>query len=77
LWRQRTALPYITVGVVVSVVVRAVSALPVRNPSTHLTPGEAWFWVAVFAALLVVQSTALSLQQGVETAYAESDRPSS
>jgi heme/copper-type cytochrome/quinol oxidase subunit 2 len=75
--RQRTALPYITVGVVVAVVVRAVSALPVRNPSAHLAPGEAWFWVAVFAVLLVVQSTALSLQQGVEVAYVESDRPSS
>jgi hypothetical protein len=49
----------------------------VRNPSAHLAPAEAWFWVAVFAVLLVVQSTALSLQQGVETAYAEADRPSS
>ena len=75
--RQRTALPYITVLVVISAVVRAVSALPVRNPSAHLAPAEAWFWVAVFAVLLVVQSTALSLQQGVETAYAEADRPSS
>jgi heme/copper-type cytochrome/quinol oxidase subunit 2 len=75
--RLRTTLPYITVIVVVSVVIRAVSALPVRNPAAHLTPGEAWFWVAVFAVLLVIQSATLSLQEGVETAYADADRPSS
>jgi hypothetical protein len=75
--RLRTTLPYITVVVVVSVVIRAVSALPVRNPTAHLTPGEAWFWVAVFAVLLVIQSATLSLQEGVETAYADADRPSS
>jgi heme/copper-type cytochrome/quinol oxidase subunit 2 len=75
--RLRTTLPYITVVVVVSVVIRAVSALLVRNPTAHLTPGEAWFWVAVFAVLLVIQSATLSLQEGVETAYADADRPSS
>ncbi len=75
--RLQTALPYITVVVVVSAVIRAVSALPARNPSAHLAPGEAWFWVAVFAVLLVVQSTALSQQKGVETAYADTDRSSS
>ncbi len=74
--RQRTVLPYITVVVVISAVVRAVSALPVRNPGAHLAPAEGWFWVAVFAVLLVVQSAALSLQQGVETAYSEVDRVS-
>jgi hypothetical protein len=76
----RTSLPYVTVVVVVSVVVRAVTALPVRNPSAHLTPAEAWLWVGVFAALLVAQSAALSLQTGVEVAYVEpaqrSARPS-
>jgi hypothetical protein len=75
--RLRTTLPYITVVVVVSVVIRAVSALPVRNPAAHLTPGEGWFWVAVFAVLLVIQSATLSLQEGVETAYTDADRPSS
>ncbi|MFZ1162951.1 hypothetical protein [Mycobacterium sp.] len=67
----RTALPYITVVVVISAVVRAVSALPVRNPSAHLAAGEAWLWVAVFAGLMLVQSTALSLQTGIEVADAE------
>lgn len=71
----RTALPYITVIVVISVVVRAITALPVRNPAAHLAPAEAWLWVAIFAALLVAQSTALSLQTGVEVAHEE--RPSS
>ncbi|UMB71596.1 hypothetical protein [Mycobacterium paraterrae] len=73
----RTALPYVTVIVVVSVVVRALTALPVRNTSAHLSPGEAWLWVAVFATLLVSQSSALSLQSGVEVAYAEPERSSS
>ncbi len=73
----RTALPYVTVVVVVAVVGRALTALPVRNPSAHLAPSEAWLWVAVFAALLVTQSSALSLQTGIEVAYGESGRPSS
>jgi hypothetical protein len=75
--RFRTALPYVTVLVVVSVVVRALTALPVRNPAAHLAPAEAWLWVGVFAAVLVAQSSALSLQTGVEVAYAEPERPSS
>lgn len=77
----QTSLPYVTVVVVVSVVVCAVTALPVRNTAAHLAPGEAWLWLAVFAALLVAQSSALSLQAGVEVAYVEpgqsSERPSS
>jgi hypothetical protein len=71
----RTALPYVTVLVVVSVVVRAVTVLPVRNPAAHLAPAEAWLWVGVFAALLVTQSAALSLQTGVEVAYVEPGQP--
>lgn len=67
----RIALPYITIVVVISAVVRAVTALPVRNPSAHLAPGEAWLWVAVFAGLMLVQSAALSLQTGVEVADAD------
>src|SRR3984957_15192924 len=66
--KLRIALPYITVVVVISAVVRAVTALPVRNPAAHLATGEAWLWVAVFAAVLLVQSAALSLQTGVEVA---------
>src|SRR5882757_4562335 len=71
----RTALPYITVVVVISAVVRAVTALPVRNPAAHLAAGEAWLWVAVFAALMLVQSTTLSLQTGVEVAYVDAEQP--
>jgi hypothetical protein len=70
----RTALPYATVVVVISAVVCAVTALPVRNPAAHLAPGEAWFWVAVFAVLMLIQSTALSTQAGVELAYVEADQ---
>jgi hypothetical protein len=69
--RFRTALPYVTVFVVVADVVCALSALPVRNPAAHLAPGAAWLWVGVFAGLVVAQSVALSLQTGVEVAYAE------
>jgi hypothetical protein len=71
----RTALPYVTVIVVISAVVRAVTALPVRNPSAHLSGGEAWLWVAVFAALMLVQSATFSLQTGVELAYVDAERP--
>ena len=71
----RTALPYITVVVVISAVVRAVTALPVRNPAAHLSAGEAWLWVAVFAAVMLVQSAALSLQAGVEVAYVGVEQP--
>lgn len=71
----RTALPYVTVIVVISAVVRAVTALPVRNPAAHLAAGEAWLWVAVFAALMLVQSATLSLQTGVELAYVDAEQP--
>ena len=74
--KLQTALPYVTVVVVVSVVVRAVTALPVRNTAAHLAPSEAWRWLAVFAALLVAQSSALSMQAGVEVAYVEPGQPS-
>jgi hypothetical protein len=73
--KLRTALPYVTVVVVISAVVRAVTALPVRNPAAHLAPGEAWSWVAVFAAVMLVQSAALSSQAGVEVAYVDAERP--
>jgi hypothetical protein len=63
------------VVVVISAVVRAVTALPVRNPAAHLAPGEAWSWVAVFAAVMLVQSAALSSQAGVEVAYVDAERP--
>jgi hypothetical protein len=72
----RTALPYITVVVVISDVVCALTALPVRNPAAHLAPGQAWLWVGVFAALMLAQSAALSLQTGVEVAYVEPGQPS-
>jgi hypothetical protein len=58
----------------------ALTALPVRNPAAHLAPAVAWLWVGVFAALMVAQSAALSLQTGVEVPYVEgqpSERPSS
>ena len=72
--KLRTALPYVTVVVVIAAVVRAVTALPVRNPAAHLAAGEAWLWVAVFAAVLLVQSAALSLQTGVEVADVDAEQ---
>ena len=78
--RFRTALPYVTVVVVVADVVCALTALPVRDPAAHLAPAAAWLWVVVFAGLVVAQSAALSLQTGVEVAYEEPqppERPSS
>jgi hypothetical protein len=72
--KLRIALPYATVVVVISAVVRAVTALPVRNPAAHLAAGEAWLWVAVFAAVLLVQSAALSLQTGVEVADVDAEQ---
>jgi hypothetical protein len=74
--RLRTAFPYVTVVVVISVVIRSVTALPVRNPGAHLVSGEAWLWVVVCAVLMLIQSTALSLQQGVELADVDADQPS-
>jgi hypothetical protein len=73
--KLQIALPYVTVVVVISAVVRAVTALPVRNPAAHLAAGEAWLWVAVFAAVLLVQSAALSLQTGVEVADVDAEPP--
>ncbi|WIM89227.1 hypothetical protein PT015_07210 [Candidatus Mycobacterium wuenschmannii] len=76
----RTVLPYITVIVVVADVMCALTVLPVRNPAAHLAPAQAWLWVGIFAALLMTQSVALSLQTGVEVAYREpqpAERPSS
>jgi hypothetical protein len=63
------------VVVVISAVVRAVTALPVRDPAAHLAAGEAWLWVAVFAAVMLLQSAALSLQAGVEVAYVDAKQP--
>jgi hypothetical protein len=74
--RLRTAFPYVTVVVVISLVIRSVTALPVRNPGAHLVSGEAWLWVVVCAVLMLIQSTALSLQQGVELADVDADQPS-
>lgn len=71
--RVQTFLPYLTVVVVISAVIRSVMALPVRNPAAHLAPGEAWLWVVVFAVMMLLQSTALSLQKGAEIAYSDAE----
>ncbi|WP_375489426.1 hypothetical protein [uncultured Mycobacterium sp.] len=41
-------------------------ALPETNTAAHIGPGEAWLWVGLLAAAVVIQSTALSFQKGVE-----------
>ncbi len=63
----RTVIPYVTVAVVLCVVIRSVTALPTTNLSAHISPGEAWLWVGVFAVMLLAQGTALSFQKGVES----------
>jgi hypothetical protein len=71
--RVQTSFPYITVVVVISAVIRSVMVLPVRNPAAHLAPGEAWLWVVVFAVMMLLQSTALSLHKGVEITYSDAE----
>lgn len=65
----RTVVPYITVAVVAAVIVRSIAGLRYANTATHITPGEAWLWVAVLAVALLVQSAALSFQKGVEVPF--------
>lgn len=72
----RTAIPYITVAVVISVILRSVAALPVTNPAAHIAPTEAWLWTILFAVLLIVQSAALSFQKGVETSVSNVEKDS-
>lgn len=67
----RTVLPYLTIAVVISAIVRSVGALPVTNPQAHLAPGEAWLWVFIFTALILGQSIALSFQSGVESSLSQ------
>jgi hypothetical protein len=64
--------PYITVVVVGAVVVRSITALRYTNPAVHITPSEAWLWIALLSAALIVQSTAMSFQQGVEEPFESS-----
>ncbi|KKC03899.1 hypothetical protein [Mycobacterium nebraskense] len=62
----RTVVPYLTVVVVAAVIVRSIVELRYANTATHISPGEAWLWVGVLAATLLIQSVALSFQKGVE-----------
>jgi hypothetical protein len=68
----RTVVPYITVAVVAAVIVRSIVGLRYANPATHITPSEAWLWVALLAVALLVQSTALAFQKGVEVPFTDS-----
>lgn len=64
--RIRTAFPYLSTVVIIAAIVRSMAALPKTDVASHLDSTEAWFWVAVFAVLMLVLSTALSFQRGVE-----------
>lgn len=68
----RTVVPYITIGVVAAALVRSIAGLRYNSPSVHIAPAEAWLWVALLAAALIVQSGALSFQKGVEVPFAGS-----
>jgi hypothetical protein len=65
----RTVVPYLTVGVVSASMVRSIMALRYINPAAHITAGEAWLWIGVLTATLIVQSVALSCQKGVEVPF--------
>ncbi|MGD1173461.1 hypothetical protein ACKUVQ_09265 [Mycobacterium seoulense] len=65
----RTVVPYITVVVVAAVIVRSVVELRYANTATHISPAEAWLWVAILSAALLIQSAALSFQKGVEVPF--------
>ena len=64
--RIRAAFPYLSTVVIIAAIVRSMAALPKTDVASHLDATESWFWVAVFAVLMLVLSTALSFQQGVE-----------
>ncbi|WP_024440534.1 MULTISPECIES: hypothetical protein [unclassified Mycobacterium] len=64
--RIRTAFPYLSTVVIVAAITRSMAALPKTDVASHLDATESWLWVAVFAVLMLVQSAALSFQQGVE-----------
>lgn len=65
----RTALPYISVAIVSSVIVRSILALPTTSPAARIAPVEAWLWVVLLRVVLVIQSMGLSLQKGVESPF--------
>jgi len=62
----QTALPYLTIVIVICARIHSVVALPTVNPAAHITPGEGWLWVVLLTAVVLVQSTALSFQKGVD-----------
>ena len=74
--RIRMIVPYITVGVVSAVIVRSIMALRYTSPAVHISPAEAWLWLAVLGVALAVQSGALSFQKGVEVPFAETSSTS-
>lgn len=63
---SQTAIPYITIALVVGARIRSVEALPTVNPSAHITPAEGWLWVAVLTGVVLLQSAALAFQRGVD-----------
>jgi hypothetical protein len=65
----RTVVPYITVAVVAAVIVRSIMELRYATPAEHISSSEAWLWVTLLALTLLVQSTALSFQKGVEVPF--------
>lgn len=62
----QTTLPYLTIAFVLCARARSVIALPTANPTSHISPREAWLWVILLTAVVLAQSTALSFQKGGE-----------
>lgn len=68
--RFQTFVPYTTIGVAVAVIMRSVALLKYDNPAVHISPMEAWLWLALLGVVLLTQSAALSFQRGVEVPIA-------
>lgn len=65
----RMVVPYITVAVVASAIVRSVVALRYTDSAVHIGSGEAWLWLGLLIVALLTQSAALSFQKGVEVPF--------
>ncbi|HEU4363531.1 MAG TPA: hypothetical protein VFR27_18775 [Mycobacterium sp.] len=63
----RIILPYVTLALVTAALMRSGLVLPNTNPGAHISPLEAWAWVTILAAVLLIQSIALSTQKGIES----------
>ncbi|WP_081288316.1 hypothetical protein [Mycobacterium asiaticum] len=65
----QSSVPYTTIALAIAVTMRSVALLGYANPAGHISPTEAWVWVGLLAATLLLQGAALSFQRGVEVPF--------